>query len=180
MRFKITVLFLLLAAVFVFFVFKGNYFSSKQKKEVVSLPAAISSADIKNKLSSLELFDYEGKKLSLDKDFKDLHQDIIIHLWASWCAPCVNEVPELIAYSKKNHDIKFVIVSLDDNQEDIAKFLKSFPEFKSDKFIKIWDGSSTISKYLNADRLPMSVVLKKDNNEPKFIKSVVNWKTFTL
>ena len=107
-------------------------------------------------------------------------QDVIIHFWASWCGPCVNEVPELIEFSKKNRDIKFIIISLDEYQDDIAKFLKSFPEFNSEKYIKIWDGPNTLSKYLNADRLPMSVILRKNNNEPQFIKSVVNWKSVKL
>lgn len=83
-------------------------------------------------------------------------------------------------YSKKNPDIKFVIISLDEDKNDIAKFLQSFPEFNSDKYIKIWDVPNGLAQVFNADRLPMSVVIRKNNDKPQFIKSVVDWKSLRL
>lgn len=180
MKLKITVIFLLLSATFIYFVFKGKYFSVNQGPDVTVSKDALTAEAVFNKFQGSDLRDYKGNKISIDKAALQGHQSVIIHLWASWCGPCVNEVPELIEYSKKNPDVKFIIVSLDDLQDDIAKFLKSFPEFDSEKFIKIWDGPSSISKYLDADRLPMSVIIRKDKNEPQFIKSVVDWKHLEL
>ncbi len=180
MKIKITLAFLVLSILFVFLVFKGKYFSVNQGPEVAGTKNVLTSEAVVGKFETSDLRDYKGNKISIAKASLAGHQGIIIHLWASWCAPCVNEVPELIAYAKKNPDVKFIIVSLDDIQDDIAKFLKSFPEFDSDKFIKIWDGPNAISKYLDADRLPMSVIIRKDKPEPQIVKSVVDWKTFKL
>lgn len=180
MRLKITAAFLLLSVVFTYLVFKGKYFSVNQGPEVKSKTAALTSGAIFDKLQSSELRDYKGNKISVDKAALAIHQGVIVHLWASWCGPCVNEVPELIAYSKAHPEVKFVIVSLDEQQDDISKFLKSFPDFDSDKFIRIWDGPSSISKFLDADRLPMSVIMRKDKAEPQVVKSVVDWKNLRL
>ena len=180
MKIKITLTFLLLSVLFVFLVFKGKYFSVNQDSKTNNTTNLFSSEAVLSKLQTADLRDYKGNKISIAKGSLEGHQSIIIHLWASWCAPCVNEVPELIAYSKKNPDVKFIIVSLDDIQDDISKFLKSFPEFDSDKFIRIWDGPNFISKYLNADRLPMSVIIRKNAREPQIVKAVVDWKTFKL
>lgn len=180
MRLKITAAFLLLSGLFIYLVFKGKYFSVNQGPEVKSTTVALTSEAIFIKLQTSDLRDYKGNKISVDKAALAAHQGVVVHLWASWCGPCVNEVPELIAFSKVHPEVKFIIVSLDDQQDDITKFLKSFPEFDSDKFIRIWDGPSSISKYLDADRLPMSVIMRKDKPEPQVIKSVVDWKNLKL
>lgn len=180
MRLKITAAFLLLSVIFTYLVFKGNYFSVNQGPEVKSATGALTSAAIFDKLQTSELRDYKGNKISVDKSALATHQGVIVHLWASWCGPCVNEVPELVVFAKTHPDIKFIIVSLDEQQDDIFKFLKSFPEFDSDKFIRVWDGPSSISKFLDADRLPMSVIMRKDKSEPQVVKSVVDWKNLKL
>lgn len=180
MKLKMTLLFLILSAIFVYFVFKGSYFSFNKSAETAGIKDSLTYEAILNKFYASNLKDYQGSKISITNEALKGRQMVIIHLWASWCGPCVNEVPELIAYSNKNPDIKFVIISLDQNQDDIAKFLKSFPEFNSDRYIKIWDDSSVLSKFLDADRLPMSFILRKGKSEPQIVKSVVDWKTLKL
>lgn len=176
MKLKITLFFVLLSAAFIYLVFKGKYFSVHQGPDKTVTKDKLTAEAILNKVSTSELRDYKGNKISIDMSVLQAHSAVIIHLWASWCGPCVNEVPELIEYSKKNPDVKFIIVSLDEVRDDIAKFLKSFPEFDSTNFVRVWDGPSSISKFLDADRLPMSVIIRKANPEPLVIKSVVDWK----
>lgn len=180
MKLKITGVFLLLAAIFVFFVFKGKYFSVNQGPDVKVTKDVLTAESILASFQTSDLRDYKGNRFSIDKGVLQTHQGVIVHLWASWCGPCVNEVPELIAFAKAHPEVKFIIVSLDDIQDDIAKFLKSFPEFDSPNFIRIWDGPNAISKFLDADRLPMSIIIRKDKTEPQIIKSVVDWKHFKL
>ena len=180
MKLKITVMFVVLSAVFLFFVFKGGYFSSNTGAPAKATGQAMTSAQYLEKLKSFSLLDYHGKKLTLDSEQISAGNKIVLHLWASWCSPCVNEVPELVKFAKENSQVKYVIVSLDDNQEDIVKFLKSFPEFDAEPFIRIWDKNHEISKLVNADRLPMTMILTPDKPEPKIINSVTDWKTIKI
>lgn len=181
MKLKISLIFIVLASVFVFLVFKGGYFAGGFGSPAVeSKGVALTSQLVLDKIYNSEMRDYTGNKFKVDKSSLHAQQDVIVHLWASWCGPCVNEVPELIEFSKTNPEVKFVIISLDEYQDDISKFLKSFPEFNNKNYIQVWDGDNNFAKFLNADRLPMSVILKKNNNEPLVVKSVVDWKTFKL
>ena len=177
MKIKVGIIFIVIAAVFVFLVFKGGYFKKSDGRPPTQ---QLESATIIETINGLELWNYQGNKFSL-KDSPLAKQDkIVVHLWASWCGPCVNEVPELVEYSKKKSDVKFVIVSLDDYKEDIEKFLKSFPEFNNKSYVQIWDTQKSIANLLQADRLPMSVLIDPASDEPRIIKAVVNWKTINF
>ena len=178
MKLKVSLFFFILAAAFVLYTLKGGYFSTP-KPEIKTTNSMVSE-DILKKILSFDLRDYAGNKIAIDQAFMKDSKKVVIHLWASWCGPCINEVPELIDFSKRNPDVKFIIVSLDDYQDDIAKFMKSFPEFNSSHFIKIWDSEKKISKFLDADRLPMSIIIQVEKSEPQILKAVVDWKRIKI
>jgi thiol-disulfide isomerase/thioredoxin len=52
----------------------------------------------------------------------------LINVWATWCAPCVAEFPELVSLSRRlgNRDFEFVSLSLDDPklEPQVKKFLE--------------------------------------------------------
>lgn len=48
---------------------------------------------------------------------------LIINFWATWCAPCVKEMPDLDALSKKYPDMHFVGVAID-TAANVERFLK--------------------------------------------------------
>jgi peroxiredoxin len=51
----------------------------------------------------------------------------LINVWATWCAPCVAEFPELVSYSRRfsNRDFEVVTISMDDPklEPQVRKFL---------------------------------------------------------
>lgn len=55
---------------------------------------------------------FKGGKTSLD-NFKGKY--VYIDIWATWCAPCINEIPALQALEKEFHgkNIEFVSISVD-------------------------------------------------------------------
>lgn len=62
--------------------------------------------------ATLEIYDYNG----LEKFLKtDSDKTYIVNFWATWCAPCVKELPyfEQINSSYKNKKVEVILVSLD-------------------------------------------------------------------
>jgi thiol-disulfide isomerase/thioredoxin len=52
---------------------------------------------------------------------------IIVHFWASWCPPCLKEIPDLIEFAQewKDKPIQVFAVSLDENWENAEKVVIS-------------------------------------------------------
>ncbi|MEM7331355.1 MAG: TlpA disulfide reductase family protein [Chloroflexota bacterium] len=67
------------------------------------------------------LVDLDGNEVSLSDH---LGQPIVINFWASWCAPCRIEMPELQAVHDNYQDEGLVILAL--NQEESAEVARDF------------------------------------------------------
>lgn len=69
---------------------------------------------------NLTLMDEDGNTLFL-ADFKG--KPIFLNMWASWCPPCIAEMPNINKlYKEMGNDVAFVMVSLDDDFETAKAF----------------------------------------------------------
>jgi len=51
---------------------------------------------------------------------------VVLNIWASWCPPCVEETPALIAMQQKLKDkgVTIVAVSIDEDADAYHRFIK--------------------------------------------------------
>jgi cytochrome c biogenesis protein CcmG/thiol:disulfide interchange protein DsbE len=48
---------------------------------------------------------------------------VVLNLWATWCAPCIEELPSLLALHKQRPDIEIIAISMDQDPDVYRKFL---------------------------------------------------------
>ena len=51
---------------------------------------------------------------------------VVLNFWATWCSPCIEEMPSLVQMQKKvNNNVVVLAVSVDDDADDYHRFLKA-------------------------------------------------------
>ena len=107
---KITIIFLLIFILGIFFLSLNK--SSNYNTEFL----------VGNKLGEIELVSFEDDSVYTNDDLKK-NSFTLINFWASWCAPCRIEHPQLMELSKENN-IKILGVNFKDKKINALKFLK--------------------------------------------------------
>jgi len=87
---------------------------------------------------------------------------VFINFWATWCPPCVEEMPSiqtLYNQFKDNKNIVFIMVDVDNNLERAIKFME-----KRNFDLPVYVPNSEIpSEYLQG-AIPTTVILDKQGN----------------
>ncbi len=98
----------------------GLVISCKEKAKETSAPADSLSVETKSPESSSDDFKAQITSSDFDKIQKlaDTKSDTvyITNYWATWCPPCVEEIPDFVALQEEYKDkkVKFTFVSVDD------------------------------------------------------------------
>jgi thiol-disulfide isomerase/thioredoxin len=138
--------------------------------------AAVLVPDQPRKIPGLAFKDGEGKVLTL-KDFAG--KTVLLNLWATWCAPCRDEMPWLDTLQGEfgGPDFSVVAVSIDTQQPEKAKaFLE---ELKISKLGFFQDSSGKLFQDLKqagrAVGLPTTLLIDKQGCEIGYLPGPAHW-----
>lgn len=98
---------------------------------------------------------------------------LVLNFWASWCAPCVEEVPSLEAFQRTLRDKGVVVVgiSLDTNEKRYQQFLKRFPV----SFSTVRDPKADVSSSYGTFQIPETYIIDSAGKVREKIISNQNW-----
>jgi thiol-disulfide isomerase/thioredoxin len=104
--------------------------------------------------------DLQGNALQI-ADFSGHH--VLVNFWATWCPPCVHELPLLEAFWREHQSASWKVIGIAvDQAQSVAKFLQKQPL----SFPIVLGGASALqhSKVLGnlAGGLPFSLLLAPD------------------
>jgi len=85
---------------------------------------------------------------------------LLINFWATWCAPCRLEMPELEAISRDYADTGLVVLGV--NQEESAQQVQPFADELGLSFPIVMDSDGAMSDAYGAFLLPMSIFVNSE------------------
>lgn len=94
-----------------------------QANKAINQTAVVPTPPDLQALYAARLPDPQGRDTALES-FRG--EPLLINFWATWCPPCVAEMPDLEALSKSFNEVQFVGIAID-TSANVTKFLAKIP-----------------------------------------------------
>jgi len=119
---------------------------------------------------SVDLANYKGKLL-------------LLNFWATWCAPCREEMPSLDSLQSNNKLSNLKIFPINIGQEDLDKSEIFFKELNIKNLDIYFDSTITLAKKFTLRGVPTTILFNKEGQEFARIlgsidfnnKEFINW-----
>ena len=141
--------------IFIFLV--SNSFAN----EVNGIKNLVISKELK-KYQGLTFLDNKNKQLDLN-DYKG--NLILLNFWATWCAPCKDEMPSLDLLQSHKDLANLKILPINVGQDSIEKSLKFFEDLEIKNLKPYFDSPITLAKRFGLRGIPTSILFNKEGLE---------------
>ncbi|GLS82226.1 hypothetical protein GCM10007894_02030 [Paraferrimonas haliotis] len=111
--------------------------------------------------NSVSFADHKGKLL-------------MVNLWATWCSPCLKEIPMMkkIAEANKDNPFAMIPISIDEHQELVEPFLEKYGFSPYDTWL---DPNSDIEEIFPANIIPATIMFDARGNMIGFARGLLDW-----
>ena len=135
-----------------------------------AMPAPLTAETKAPPVPKAVFVDATGGKHSIG-DFKGKY--VLVNLWATWCAPCVKELPSLVNLQKAVPGMKVLAVDVGrDKPEKAAAFLK---DHKADSLGVYVDTELALLHAFGAYGLPTTVLIDPSGKEVAKAQGPAEW-----
>ena len=116
----------------------------------------------KKKIENIEFFNSKKEKVSLF-DYKS--NIIIVNFWATWCAPCREEMPSLNKLKSNNifKDIEIIPINIGNERFENSK--NFFKNLKIDKLEFFFGTGGELAQKFNIRGIPTTILIDKNGYE---------------
>ena len=126
--------------------------------------------DIKNliihkdpkKIDIISFKNSEDKQISLESFKENL---VIINFWATWCAPCREEMPSLDLLQSNNKIKNLIILPINVGKENKDKAKKFFEDLQITNLELYYDDSIKLANSFSLIGLPTTIFINKKGEE---------------
>ena len=127
-------------------------------------------SEIKNIVIHKDLKVYDNV-IFLDKndkkiDIKEFNGNLLLlNFWATWCAPCKEEMPSLDRLQVNQNLSNLKIFAINISQESKKKVNSFFEDLNIKNFDAYFDAPTTLAKTFSLRGVPTSILIDKDGKE---------------
>lgn len=101
----------------------------------------------------------DGSRVSLS-DFKG--RVVLINVWATWCPPCVREIPRLVRISTQYRGQGLVVLGVNTTYQDDRAKVATFVQEQGISYPVLLDSNNAIGQAYGARLLPTSYLIDHD------------------
>ncbi|MBY6056240.1 TlpA disulfide reductase family protein [Leisingera daeponensis] len=137
---------------------------SMKKLVVHAEPKPVSAAafDLADGAGTATLADYHGKV-------------VLLNFWATWCAPCRKEMPQLEELQQEFGGEDFQVLTIATGRNSPAGIQKFFDENGINSLPRHQDPKQALAREMAVIGLPITVLLDRDGNEVARLLGDAEW-----
>ncbi len=120
----------------------------------------------------VSFLDDAGQKLDLTA-FKG--KIALVNLWATWCAPCVKELPALQKLKAGHDNADFAVVTIAEDRGGAKTVLPYLENQGLTGLTRYLDPPSEVARGVKARGLPTTLLLDRDGNEVGRLEGIAEW-----
>ena len=129
--------------------------------EIIGINNVVINKELK-KYDGLTFLDAKNKQLNLN-DYKG--NLVLLNFWATWCAPCKEEMPSLDLLQKNENLENLKIFPINVGPDNIENASKFFKDLEINNLELYFDNSITLAKKFGLRGIPTSILFNKDGFE---------------
>jgi cytochrome c biogenesis protein CcmG/thiol:disulfide interchange protein DsbE len=115
-------------------------------------------------------FTISDSKESLDlNEFRG--RVVVLNFWATWCVPCIDEIPTLVELQRRMPQIAVVSVSADEDDTVYRQFLTAH----NVNFVSVRDASYRVPHMYGTVKIPETYVIDRKGVLRRKFVSAQNW-----
>ncbi len=122
----------------------------------------LKNSENKPELAPVVFTDKDGKDVGLE-GFKGRY--VVLNLWATWCGPCVNELPALAKLKAALPEDRFAVVAVDLEKNDAGKVSDFLAGHQAGALTVYVDQKLGLMKAFTAYALPLTVIVDPAGHE---------------
>jgi peroxiredoxin len=104
-----------------------------------------------------------GKTVKFPNDYKG--KVVLLDFWATWCGPCVAEIPNVVQAYEKYHEKGFEVLGISLDKEDSEQKLAAFTKKKDMPWPQVYDGKfwqAEVAKLYGINSIPHMLLVDGD------------------
>ena len=100
---------------------------------------------------------------------------LLVNLWATWCAPCIKELPSLGTLQQELGGDQFQVVTIAVDERDPAKIEPFLAQHGAASLPALIDRDRTIEKVAQVTALPTSMLVDRDGKVKAMVTGDACW-----
>lgn len=123
-------------------------------------------------VSNIAFLDPEGNEHSL----QDYHGKVVmLNFWATWCAPCREEMPSLEALQNELGGDDFQVVTIATGRNPLPAIQKFFGEIGVEQLPILTDERQKLSRAMGVMGMPVTVLIDREGREQARLIGGADW-----
>ncbi|WP_371374178.1 TlpA disulfide reductase family protein [Thalassotalea aquiviva] len=123
-------------------------------------------------LQPVNFYDSKGEQVNFSQH---LGKVLLVNVWATWCGPCLRELPELDRLQAKFKGAEFELLAISIDDEGLPIVEQFYQQLGIKNLHMYIDTDKQLGKIFPVDAVPATFIINRQGEVTSYLRSYANW-----